>query len=98
MVRAEPQIIKYVQTIVARTRTDESVQIGAGPRASLALLQAGRAAAALAGRDFITPDDVKSLVAPVLAHRVTLTPEAEMEGMALEDLLGRIFEQVEVPR
>jgi MoxR-like ATPase len=97
-VRVEPQIIKYIQAIVARTRSDDTVQIGAGPRASLALLEASRAAAALAGRDFITPDDVKALVAPVLAHRVTLTPEAEMEGVALEDLLTRIFEQVEVPR
>ena len=97
-VRVEPQIIRYVQSIVAKTRTDDAVQIGAGPRASLALLEASRAAAVLAGRDFITPDDVKSLVAPVLAHRVTLTPEAEMEGVALEDLLARIFEQVEVPR
>jgi MoxR-like ATPase len=97
-VRVEPQIIKYIQAIVAKTRTDESVQIGAGPRASLALLEGSRAAAAISGRDFITPDDVKSLVAPVLAHRVTLSPEAEMEGMALEDLLSRIFDQVEVPR
>jgi MoxR-like ATPase len=97
-VRVEPQIIKYIQSIVAKTRGDESVQIGAGPRASLALLEGSRAAAALSGRDFITPDDVKALVAPVLAHRVTLSPEAEMEGMALEDLLSRIFDQVEVPR
>src|SRR5438477_3219843 len=97
-VRVEPQIIKYIQSLVAKTRNDESVQIGAGPRASLALLEGSRASAALAGRDFITPDDVKSLVAPVLAHRVTLSPEAEMEGMALEDLLSRIFDQVEVPR
>jgi MoxR-like ATPase len=97
-VRVEPQIIKYIQSLVAKTRNDESVQIGAGPRASLALLEASRASAALSGRDFITPDDVKSLVAPVLAHRVTLSPEAEMEGMALEDLLTRIFEQTEVPR
>ena len=97
-VRVEPQIITYIQSIVAKTRTDDSVQIGAGPRASLALLEASRASAVLANRDFITPDDVKSLVAPVLAHRVTLSPEAEMEGMALEDLLTRIFEQTEVPR
>jgi len=96
--RVEPQIIKYIQSIVAKTRGDESVQIGAGPRASLALLEGSRAAAAMANRDFITPDDVKSLVAPVLAHRVTLSPEAEMEGMALEDLLARIFDAVEVPR
>jgi len=97
-VRVEPQIITYIRSLVAKTRNDESVQIGAGPRASLALLEASRASAALANRDFITPDDVKSLVAPVLAHRVTLSPEAEMEGMALDDLLTRIFEQVEVPR
>jgi MoxR-like ATPase len=97
-VRVEPNIIQYIQQIVAKTRNDEAVQIGAGPRASLALLESSRAAAALQGRDFITPDDVKSLVGPVLTHRVTLSPEAEMEGMGLEDLLGRIFEQVEVPR
>jgi MoxR-like ATPase len=97
-VRVEPQIIAYILEIVSRTRGDENVQIGAGPRASLALLEASRAMAALNSRDFITPDDVKSLVPAVLAHRVTLSPEAEMEGMALEDLLRRIFDQVEVPR
>jgi MoxR-like ATPase len=97
-VRVEPHIIKYIQEIVAKTRNDDAVQIGAGPRASLALLESSRAAAALESRDFITPDDVKSLVTPVLAHRVTLSPEAEMEGVALEDLMARIFDQVEVPR
>jgi MoxR-like ATPase len=97
-VRVEPRIIRYIQELVSRTRRDEAVQIGAGPRASLALLEGSRAAAALNGRDFITPDDVKSLLTPVLAHRITMTPEAEMEGLALEDLLKRIYEQVEVPR
>jgi MoxR-like ATPase len=97
-VRVEPHIIKYIQELVGKTRRDEAVQIGAGPRASLALLEGSRAAAALNGRDFITPDDVKALLTPVLVHRITLTPEAEMEGLALEDLLKRIFEQVEVPR
>jgi MoxR-like ATPase len=97
-VRVEPHIIRYIQEIVARTRNHDSVQIGAGPRASLALLEASRAGAALQGRDFITPDDVKTLVEPVLAHRVTLSPEAEMEGLALTDLLARIYDQVEVPR
>jgi MoxR-like ATPase len=97
-VRVEPHIIRYIQELVARTRKDEAVQIGAGPRASLALLEASRATAALEGRDFITPDDVKALVGPVVAHRITLSPEAEMEGVALEDLLRRIFDQVEVPR
>jgi MoxR-like ATPase len=97
-VRVEPNIIRYIQELVASTRKDDAVQIGAGPRASLALLEGSRAAAALAGRDFITPDDVKSLVPSVFSHRVTLSPEAEMEGLALEDLLSRIFDQVEVPR
>jgi MoxR-like ATPase len=97
-VRVEPNIIRYIQELVASTRKDDAVQIGAGPRASLALLEGSRAAAALSGRDFITPDDVKSLVPSVFAHRVTLSPEAEMEGLALEDLLSRIFDQVEVPR
>ena len=67
-------------------------------RTRVAPLLDSRAMAALEGRDFITPDDVKSLVPAVLAHRVTLSPEAEMEGLALEDLLRRIFDQVEVPR
>lgn len=97
-VRVEPHIISYIQEIVARTRRDEAVQIGAGPRASLALLEASRASAAMQARDFITPDDVKALVPAVIAHRITLSPEAEMEGLALEDLLKRIFDQVEVPR
>jgi MoxR-like ATPase len=97
-VRVEPRIIQYIQEIVGKTRNDEAVQYGAGPRASLALLEASRATAALQGRDYITPDDVKSLVQPVIVHRIILTPEAEMEGVALEDLLRRIFDQVEVPR
>ena len=97
-VRVEPNLIRYIQEIVAKTRRDDAVQIGAGPRASLALLEGSRAAAALAGRDFITPDDVKSLLQPVLVHRITLTPEAEMEGLALDDLLRRVVDQVEVPR
>jgi len=97
-VRVEPHIIRYIQEVVAKTRRDEAVQIGAGPRASLALLEGSRAAAALNGREFITPDDVKSLLMPVLVHRITLTPEAEMEGLALDDLIKRAVDQVEVPR
>ena len=90
--------MRYLLKIVRHTREDDSVQLGAGPRASLALMQTSQALAALRGRDFITPDDVKESSVPVLAHRITLSPEAEMEGWVLEDLLKRIFEQVEVPR
>ena len=97
-VRVEPALISYIQRVVAKTRDHDSVQIGAGPRASLALLDVARAIALLRGRDFATPDDVKEMAEPVLVHRVILTPEAEMEGVRLSDLLRRIFEQVEVPR
>jgi MoxR-like ATPase len=97
-VRVDPGIRKYILTIVRSTRSDEAVQIGAGPRASLALLECARARAALGQRDYVTPDDVKRLAPAVLSHRVTLAPEAEMEGLALDDVLKRIFEGVEVPR
>ncbi|MGA7614372.1 MAG: MoxR family ATPase [Thermoanaerobaculia bacterium] len=97
-VRAENEVQRYILQIVGSTREDDSVQIGAGPRASLALLESSRALAVLRGRDFVIPDDVKEMAPAVLAHRITLTPEAEMEGLTLEDVVGRIFEMVEVPR
>ena len=97
-VRVEPNLRTYILKIVTSTRTDEAVQIGAGPRGSIALLEASRALAVLRGRDFITPDDIKELAPAVLAHRVMLTPEADMEGITLDDVLRRTFERVEVPR
>jgi MoxR-like ATPase len=97
-VRVDGGIRQYILAIVRATRGDDAVQIGAGPRASLALLECARARAALNQRDYVTPDDVKRLAASVLSHRVTLAPEAEMEGLVLDDILKRIFESVEVPR
>jgi MoxR-like ATPase len=97
-IRVEPGLLSYLLQIVRATRSHDAVQIGAGPRASLALLESSRALALLRGRDFVTPDDVKELAAPVLVHRTILTPEAEMEGTTLRDLLTGIFEKVEVPR
>jgi MoxR-like ATPase len=97
-IRVDASIQGYILGVVAGTRGHRAVHIGAGPRASLALLESCRALALLRGRDFVTPDDVKELAAPALVHRVILTPEAEMEGVALPDLLRQIFEQVEVPR
>ncbi|MES1245501.1 MAG: MoxR family ATPase [Acidobacteriota bacterium] len=97
-VRVEENILGYILGIVTATRQHEAIQIGAGPRASLALLESSRALAVLRGRDFVTPDDVKELAAPVLVHRVILTPESEMEGTTLPDILRQIFEKVEVPR
>ena len=97
-VRIEPGIQGYILAIVAATRGDESIQLGAGPRASLALLACSRARAALRQRDFVTPEDVKESAGAVLAHRLLLSPEAEMEGLAFEDVLKRVLEGVEVPR
>ncbi|MBI4616552.1 MAG: MoxR family ATPase [Planctomycetes bacterium] len=97
-VRAEKEVLEYIQKVVSATRRDPSVQLGAGPRSGIALLETSRALATLRGRDFVTPDDVKEMASPVLVHRVILTPEAEMEGTVLEDVLRRTFEQVEVPR
>jgi MoxR-like ATPase len=97
-VRVEQNILGYILGIVTATRHHEAIQIGAGPRASLALLESSRALAVLRGRDFITPDDIKELAGPVMIHRVILTPEAEMEGTTLPDILRQIFERVEVPR
>ncbi len=98
LVKVESNLLGYIQKIVAATRQDDAVQIGAGPRASLGLLDSGRALAILRGRDFITPDDIKEMALPVLIHRVTLSPESEMEGTTLNDVLKRLFEKIEVPR
>jgi MoxR-like ATPase len=92
------ELVAYVVDLVRATRSHESVQIGAGPRATQALLLGSRAKAALAGRDFVTPDDVKSLAGPVLSHRLVLRPEFEIEGLTIEEVLGKILEQVAVPR
>ena len=97
-VHVDRNILEYIRGIVQETRQDASVQLGAGPRASLALLDSSRALAALRGREFITPDDVKELAGSVLIHRVILSPESEMEGLLLEDVLRRIFDKMEVPR
>lgn len=92
------ELVAYIVDIVRATRTGENVLVGAGPRATQALLLASRAAAALAGRDFVTPDDVKSMTDPVLAHRIVLRPEYEIEGVTIAEVIGRILEQVSVPR
>ena len=88
----------YVVDLVRATRAHESVLVGAGPRATQALLLGGRARAALAGRDFVTPDDVRGLAGAVLGHRLVLRPEFEIEGLTIEEVVTRVLEQVTVPR
>jgi MoxR-like ATPase len=92
------ELLAYIVNVIRRTRTHESVLVGAGPRATQALLLASRAAAALDGRDFVTPDDVKSLAQPVLNHRIMLRPEYEIEGLTIPEVIGQLLDSVPVPR
>ena len=91
------ELTAYIVDLVRRTRTEESVLVGAGPRATQALALASRAHAALANRDFVTPDDVKALARPVLEHRLILRPEFEIEGMTPAEAIEKIVESVAVP-
>src|SRR5581483_8042702 len=88
----------YMVDLVRRTRTYEGILSGAGPRATQALLLASRALAALEGRDFVNPDDVRVLAAPVLEHRIVLKPEFEMEGTTAAQIVGQLLADVPVPR
>ncbi len=92
------QLVEYAVQVVRRTRSDDAVLVGAGPRASQALLRAARAWAALAGRDFVSPDDVRAVASPVLEHRILLRPESELEGVRISEVLERILHEVPVPR
>jgi MoxR-like ATPase len=97
-VHVEPALIDYIARMVHRTRDHPALSLGASPRASVALMRAAKAFAALAGRDFVTPEDVRAVAYPVLRHRLLLTPEQEMEGRRPDDVIARVLEQVEVPR
>ncbi len=92
------EIITYIAKLVDSTRNNGDLSLGASPRASIALLRASKAMAAINGRDFVTPDDVKFVSAPVLNHRIILTAEREMEGAEAEDIIKEITEGIEVPR
>ena len=90
--------IKYIAELVHNTRNNGDLFLGAYPRASLSILKSAKAAAAIAGRDFVTPDDIRKVSYNVLSHRIILTPEREMEGKTTEEVIKEIIELVEVPR
>jgi len=94
----EPKIIKYIAEIVSKTRNHPHLYLGGSPRASIAILNTAKAFAAINGRDFVIPEDVKKALNPVLNHRIILTPEREMEGMTTENVIDMIVQSVEVPR
>ncbi len=97
-IHVEPELMRYIAEVIQSTRNSSSVSIGASPRASVFVMKAAQAWAAMNGRDFITPEDVKEVINPVLRHRITLTPEKEMEGIKPDQVIQMILEKVEVPR
>ena len=97
-VAAREELVRYAVDIVRTTREHQSILVGAGPRATQSLLLASRAAAALEGRDFVTPDDVRSMAFGVLDHRIVLRPESEIEGVRTQEVLDAIFREIPVPR
>jgi MoxR-like ATPase len=97
-VHVEDKLLSYVAQLIHETRNSPSLFLGASPRASIAILNGSKAFAALNGRDFVTPEDIKVIALPVLRHRVILTPEKEMEGVTADDVVKQIIDKVEVPR
>ena len=97
-VRVEPALVEYITALVRATRSAPALTLGASPRASVALLKVSQAAALVEGREYVTPDDVKSLAPAVLRHRVVLAPELELEGVSADDALATLIQRIEAPR
>ncbi len=94
----EDHLIQYIAALVNSTRTNANLYLGASPRASIAIMNSAKAKAAIEGRDFVTPDDIKKVAMPVLRHRVIVTPEREMEGFTSDKVVSQIIETLEIPR
>jgi MoxR-like ATPase len=94
----EQNLLEYIAKIVVNTRENAFLYLGASPRASIAILNAAKGFAAIRGRDFVTPEDIKDAAIPVLQHRVIVTPEREMEGITSTEIIKQILETVEIPR
>ncbi|AKJ41088.1 AAA family ATPase [Pragia fontium] len=97
-IQVDDSVLDYALRIVRATRNWPGISTGAGPRGGIALIRTARASAILAGRDFVTPDDVKQQAIPTLRHRIALSPDAEIEGLTEEHILNRLLEQIEAPR
>jgi MoxR-like ATPase len=97
-IHIEDNLLKYIAQIVNETRNNSWLFLGASPRASLAILNASKACAALRGKDFFTPDEIKFVAPHVLKHRVIITPEKEMEGVTTNEVVNKMIEKIEVPR
>ncbi len=97
-VLVEDHLLNYIAAIVNNTRTNANLYLGASPRASIAILNAAKSNAAINGRDFVTPDDIKRCTKAILKHRLVLTPEREMEAFTVEKVIDQILETIEIPR
>ena len=94
----DSSLLNYIAQITQQTRLSQAIQLGASPRASICILQGAKAYALLQGRDFVTPDDIKTIVPPVLEHRLIITPDAEMQGFTVERLAQALLDKIEVPK
>ena len=97
-IHIEDNLVKYIAQVVDKTRNNSSLYLGASPRASINIMSGSKAFAAMQGRDFVKPEDIKTMLEPVLCHRILLTPEKEMEGRNPEDVIKEIVDSVEIPR
>lgn len=97
MVYIDDRILKYIRDIVLKTRNHPQIALGCGPRASLVLMKCSKARAAILGRVYVTPDDVRALIMPALNHRILLKPEAELEGLDVKSVLKNIVEDIPIP-
>ena len=94
----EERLLQFIAKLIHQTRNHKSIYLGASPRASLAIMNASKATAAMMGRDFVTPEDILSVVPPVLRHRIILAPDKEMEGITEDDVIKQIIQGMDVPR
>lgn len=97
-IHIKDELVRYIADIVNNTRNNGDLFLGASPRASLAIMKAAKAQAAISMRDFVIPEDIQYVLVPILNHRMILSPEREMEGVEIEDVIGEIVKTVEVPR
>lgn len=94
----DEKLLAFIAKLIQQTRNHKSIYLGASPRASLAIMNASKAMAAMQGRDFVTPEDILDVVKPVLRHRIILAPDKEMEGITEDDVIKQIVDAMDVPR
>ncbi len=94
----EEKLLQFIAKLIHQTRNHKSIYLGASPRASIAIMNSSKAIAAMQGRDFVTPEDILTVVPPVLRHRIILAPDKEMEGVSEDDVIKQILQQMDVPR